>query len=47
MCRSLGLLVIALAPLTAVLVAHASQGCSADNLRATGGAGLLYCFAAN
>ena len=27
--------------------AHASQGCSADNLRATGGAGLLYCFAAN
>ena len=27
--------------------AHASQGCSADNLRATGGAGLLYCFASN
>ena len=27
--------------------AHASQGCSAENLRATGGAGLLYCFAAN
>ena len=26
---------------------HASQGCSAENLRATGGAGLLYCFAAN
>ena len=27
--------------------AHASQGCSAANLVATGGAGLLYCFAAN
>ena len=27
--------------------AHASQGCSAENLRATGGAGLLYCFAAD
>jgi hypothetical protein len=27
--------------------AHPSQGCSAENLRATGGAGLLYCFAAN
>jgi hypothetical protein len=27
--------------------AHPSQGCSADNLRATGGAGLVYCFAAN
>ena len=27
--------------------AHASQGCSAENLRASGGAGLLYCFAAN
>lgn len=27
--------------------AHTSQGCSAENLRATGGAGLLYCFAAD
>src|SRR5262245_33829184 len=27
--------------------AHASQGCSADSLRGTGGAGLVYCFAAN
>ena len=27
--------------------AHASQGCSAENLRGSGGAGLLYCFAAN
>jgi hypothetical protein len=27
--------------------AHASKGCSADNLIATGGAGLLYCFAAD
>jgi hypothetical protein len=27
--------------------AHPSKGCSADNLRATGGAGLLYCFAAD
>jgi hypothetical protein len=26
--------------------AHASQGCSQDNLVATGGAGLFYCFAA-
>jgi hypothetical protein len=26
---------------------HPSRGCSADNLKATGGAGLLYCFAAN
>ena len=26
--------------------AHPSKGCSADNLVATGGAGLLYCFAA-
>ena len=26
--------------------AHPSKGCSADNLRGTGGAGLLYCFAA-
>ncbi|MEX1997828.1 MAG: DUF1554 domain-containing protein [Candidatus Andersenbacteria bacterium] len=25
---------------------HASRGCSLDNLRTTGGAGLLYCFAA-
>ena len=27
--------------------AHPSKGCSAENLIATGGAGLLYCFAAN
>jgi hypothetical protein len=27
--------------------AHPSKGCSADNLVATGGAGLLYCFAAD
>ena len=27
--------------------AHPSKGCSADNLRATGGAGLAYCFAAD
>lgn len=27
--------------------AHRSQGCSQDNLIATGGAGLFYCFAAN
>jgi hypothetical protein len=27
--------------------AHPSKGCSADNLRATGGAGLVYCFAAD
>jgi hypothetical protein len=27
--------------------AHASQGCSQENLVATGGAGLIYCFAAN
>ena len=27
--------------------AHPSKGCSADNLRSTGGAGLLYCFAAD
>ena len=26
---------------------HPSRGCSLDNLRATGGAGLLYCFAVN
>lgn len=26
---------------------HLSNGCSQDNLRSTGGAGLLYCFAAN
>lgn len=26
---------------------HASKGCSQDNLRGTGGAGLFYCFAAN
>lgn len=26
---------------------HASRGCSQDNLVSTGGAGLLYCFAAN
>jgi hypothetical protein len=27
--------------------AHASKGCSQENLVATGGAGLVYCFAAN
>jgi hypothetical protein len=27
--------------------AHASQGCSQENLRASGGAGLFYCFAAD
>lgn len=27
--------------------AHPSKGCSADNFRATGGAGLVYCFAAD
>jgi hypothetical protein len=27
--------------------AHPSKGCSQENLVATGGAGLLYCFAAN
>jgi hypothetical protein len=27
--------------------AHPSRGCSADNLKSSGGAGLLYCFAAN
>jgi hypothetical protein len=27
--------------------AHASKGCSQDNLVATGGAGLIYCFAAD
>lgn len=27
--------------------AHASRGCSQPKLVATGGAGLLYCFAAN
>ena len=27
--------------------AHNSQGCSQDNLRASGGAGLFYCFAAD
>lgn len=26
---------------------HPSKGCSQDNLKSTGGAGLLYCFAAN
>ena len=26
---------------------HGSRGCSQDNLKSTGGAGLLYCFAAN
>jgi len=26
---------------------HPSRGCSQDNLRSTGGAGLLYCFATN
>ena len=27
--------------------AHGSRGCSQDNLKSTGGAGLLYCFAAD
>jgi hypothetical protein len=26
---------------------HPSKGCSQDNLKSTGGAGLIYCFAAN
>jgi hypothetical protein len=26
---------------------HGSRGCSQDNLKSTGGAGLIYCFAAN
>jgi hypothetical protein len=26
---------------------HASQGCGLDQLAPTGGAGMLYCFAAN
>ena len=26
---------------------HPTRGCSEEALRATGGAGLLYCFAAN
>ena len=26
---------------------HPSRGCSLDNLKASGGAGLLYCFATN
>ncbi len=26
---------------------HGSRGCSQDNLKASGGAGLIYCFAAN
>jgi hypothetical protein len=26
---------------------HPSRGCSPDNLKASGGAGLIYCFAAN
>lgn len=26
---------------------HPSRGCSQDNLRSSGGAGLLYCFATN
>lgn len=26
---------------------HPSRGCGADALKSTGGAGLLYCFAAN
>jgi hypothetical protein len=26
---------------------HFSRGCSLDNLKASGGAGLIYCFAPN
>jgi hypothetical protein len=26
---------------------HGSRGCSQDNLKASGGAGLVYCFVAN
>jgi hypothetical protein len=26
---------------------HGSRGCSQDNLKSSGGAGLLYCFAPN
>jgi len=36
-----------LATATSWNAAHPSRGCSQDNLVSTGGAGLLYCFAAN
>jgi hypothetical protein len=29
------------------VAAHASRGCSQDELKISGGAGLYYCFAAN
>ena len=32
---------------TSLISAHGSRGCSQENLVATGGAGLLYCFGAN
>ena len=35
------------APSVSWNASHPSRGCSLDNLRATGGAGLLYCFAVN
>jgi hypothetical protein len=35
------------APMKSWNAAHASRGCSMDALKATGGAGLFYCFAAN
>jgi hypothetical protein len=35
------------APAKSWNASHPSKGCSQDNLKATGGAGLFYCFAAN
>jgi hypothetical protein len=35
------------APMKSWNAAHASRGCSMEALKATGGAGLFYCFAAN
>src|SRR5262249_49238730 len=35
-----------LAPSKSWVMAHPSRGCSQDNLRSSGGGGLLYCFAA-
>jgi len=35
------------APSVSWNASHPSRGCSLDNLRASGGAGLLYCFAVN
>ena len=33
--------------MTSAISSHGSRGCSQDNLKASGGAGLFYCFAAN